>query len=204
MTDLIEWIKQNDINEDSIFQVSRNVATLLLLATGRRVHDLTLLDVGEHFFEDGNTSVKFWPRHGSKTDSSTYTQSGWEITRNPNKNLDLVYWIQRLLQVTQSRRGSLSSLFLTTRGSTKPASRSVIAGWVRTLFKQAGITATPGSCRSAVASDNWVNQRMDLEDVLKKGNWRKEDTFLKHYFRVINPRASQNNTVSISCDFSPI
>ncbi|KAI5637758.1 reverse transcriptase (RNA-dependent DNA polymerase) domain-containing protein [Phthorimaea operculella] len=205
VSDLINWLKQTTVNEQSIFEVSRQVAILLLLNTGRRIHDLTLLDIRENFFEDDNDVIRLWPKHGSKTDTSTYSQSGWEISKNPNKNLDLVHWTRRLREVTADRRGSLSSLFITTRGKAKPASRTVIAGWIRTLFKEANISASPGSCRAAVATDNWINQGMDLEEVLKRGNWRQGDTFIKYYLMEINPRpTAQCSVPSVSCDFTPI
>ncbi|KAH9637736.1 hypothetical protein HF086_009404, partial [Spodoptera exigua] len=39
------------------------------------------------------------------------------------------------------------------------ASKTMIAGWVRSAFKLAKIDASPGSIRSAVASRRWLDNR---------------------------------------------
>ncbi|XP_028165297.1 uncharacterized protein LOC114356369 [Ostrinia furnacalis] len=74
---LIEYLQHYNIDVESIFQVSRHTAALLLLCSGRRIHDLTLLDISSEFFEDANDYIILWPKFGSKTDSSTYRQAGW-------------------------------------------------------------------------------------------------------------------------------
>lgn len=108
--------------------------------------------------------------------------------------------------MSKTRRGDKTcSLFITTRGKVKEASRCIIAGWVRTLFKDAAIKASPGSFRAAVNSDNWANRNLDLDDVIARGNWQNQNTFLKYYYKEINykerdPRS--NNTLSES--FLPV
>lgn len=44
---LISWMENLSVNEDSIFEVSHHLAFILLLASGRRIHDLTLLRIDE-------------------------------------------------------------------------------------------------------------------------------------------------------------
>lgn len=184
---LIKWLTENPPQEDSIFQLSRHVALLLLLSSGRRIHDLTLLHVDSENMIATNDSLIFWPKFGSKTDSARFRQSGWQVKSSHIKNLDIPFWTFKLISLSENRRKArvnLTNLFITTRGVVKAASRSVIAGWVRTALESVGIEAPPGSVRSAVASNNFDS--LPLDEVLKKGNWRSEATFFKHYFKEVN------------------
>lgn len=202
---VIEWLLQSDPNLDSLFEAARRCATLLLLASGRRVHDLTLLSVKEDkcIIEDG--SITFWPLFGSKTDTINHKQSGWLLLSGDNWKIDPVFWIKKLIHKSEQRRmegGNINSLFVSTRGKPKPASRTIIAGWVKTVLVDAGIQDSPGSIRSAVASLNWVNE-MPLEDILARGNWTSSNTLIRFYKRPVKPCIS-SNTPCIVNNFSPL
>ncbi|KAI8432519.1 hypothetical protein MSG28_013516 [Choristoneura fumiferana] len=72
---LFDWLRDTP-STDRLFDVSRRTAIVLLLASGRRVHDLTLLDIAEDsFFENRDNELELWPRFGSKTDSGKSRQS---------------------------------------------------------------------------------------------------------------------------------
>ena len=206
--DLLAFLNSYSFNENSIFGVSRHTCVLLLLASGRRVHDLTLLSIDEDSFQDSGEEIIFWPKFGSKTDTSTYRQSGW-LLKNPNEQterLNLIVWVRKLIQISSERRRSCSqniqSLF-TTRGTINSASRSVIAGWIRTLFKEAGISASAGSFRAAVSSDLWSSNKCNIDEVLKRGNWKSRNTFLNHYFREVSKCRETVSNILID-SFCPI
>lgn len=135
---LIYWISSHPPSKDSHFEVSRHVAILLLLCSGRRVHDLTLPLVLRLILASIVSLVRI----------STKIQ----LTLNPL--FDPVFWVSRLLLLSTARIGSknINCLFISTRGVVKAASRSVIAGWIRTALTTAGINASAGSFRSAVGS----------------------------------------------------
>lgn len=188
----------------NIFQTVRHTATLLALCSGRRIHDLTLLSVDPQHCRLTDNDIIFWPLFGSKTDCSVYRQSGWKLLSNPqNLNLNPVYWINKTISILNERRSQsgTSNLFTTLRGSPSPASRTVIAGWVKSLLKEAGITATPGSTRSAVASSNWINN-FPLDDILARGNWKSAKTFQNYYRREV--MASSSNYSTITTLFNPV
>lgn len=141
----------------------------------------------------------------SKTDCREYRQSGWELSHNSEvPNLSPLYWVIKTIEILQERRSNSDSayLFITLRGSLKAASRTVIAGWIKSLFKEAGISAPPGSTRSAVASRNWVDNHT-LDNVLSQGNWRSENTFRKFYCRKVID-SGVNTTTTISGLFNPV
>lgn len=186
--DLVSWLRLHPPpSEDSFYEVSRHVAVLLLLASGRRVHDLTLLAATPPHLQDLGDSLVLWPIFGSKTDSASHRQSGWKLMPSPSDPLfDVVAWVRKLVQKGRVRAGSLpcSALFLTTRGKVAPASRTVIAGWVQSALAAAGIVASAGSFRAAVGSRR-LDAGCPLDEVLRRGNWSSSQTFLRHYYRPV-------------------
>ncbi|KOB68425.1 putative transposon Ty3-I Gag-Pol polyprotein [Operophtera brumata] len=69
--DLLGFLETYNFDYDSLFAVSRHTSVLLLLASGRRVHDLTLLSIQTDLFQEQDNELIFWPKFGSKTDNST-------------------------------------------------------------------------------------------------------------------------------------
>lgn len=182
---LIRFLKSYNINLNSVYQVSRHTAAILLLSSGRRIHDLTLLHTDNQHFVDNTDSITLHPAFGSKTDSSSYQQSSWTFLAAPEKSIDAVYWLRTLVNMTQGTRGNITNLFLATRSPTRPATAAMIGGWIKRLLADAGIQTSAGSCRSAVSSLNWV-ENYHINDILAKANWQHEFTFKKFYLKQIN------------------
>lgn len=206
-TDLLtNWLKDSAVDLDSLCECSACTAILLLLCSGRRVHDLTLLAVNKENCTVTDNSITLWPIFGSKTDSVTNRQSGWRLFRNKDyQTLDPIFWLNKVIVLSQSRRSlcKQNHLFLTVSGPPKAASRTVIGGWVKKILCQAGIRASPGSIRPAVASKNWV-QNCSIDDILAQGNWLSENTFAKYYRREICPAGKDLPNQSISSLFAPV
>ncbi|XP_073961516.1 uncharacterized protein [Choristoneura fumiferana] len=203
---LSDYLRKSKINHNNIFEVCRRTAVLLLLCSGRRIHDLTLLNIDCNHCVFMENSIIFWPMFGSKTDCANYRQSGWRLlTNESSQNLDPVFWIKQTFSLLKDRRESAkcNSLFISLRGDVKTASRTLIAGWIKSLFREAGITATPGSIRAAVASKNWVDN-CSVEDILSRGNWRSENTFKNYYRREVMPAPTMNNAINISNLFAAV
>lgn len=143
---------------------------------------------------------------GSKTDSENYIQSGWKLLSNTqNKILDPVSWLKQLIDIGNTRRLACSSdrLFVTINGPAKAASRTVIAGWIKSVLKEAGIHTTPGSFRSAVASRSWLENE-SLEVIMSRANWRSENTFKKFYRKELRTTQCSMNKQSLTNLFQPI
>lgn len=199
---LVNYLSTYTVDTNNIYQVSRHTAILLLLCSGRRIHDLTLLKVDPQHCLKSQDAIVFWPDFGSKTDSSDYRQSGWKLMINKDSALlNPIAWIETTISLLSDRRecAKSCSLFMTIRGPPKPASRTVIAGWIKHLFKDANIPFSPGSVRSAVASKNWLNYPLD--EILARGNWRSANTFRKIYRREIIPTTDSSNVTQL---FNPI
>ncbi|CAH0721711.1 unnamed protein product, partial [Brenthis ino] len=180
---------------NSLFDKSRRIALILLLASGRRLHDLTLLEVSKDKFIETENNITFWPRFGSKTDSGTYRQSGWFLTKHQDHRICPVTHVKDLVKASEVRRRmgkNLQCLFITVTGQVKPASRTVISGWLRSVIKQAKIDESPGSIRSAVASRGWLDNR-PIQEILERGNWKCVETFKKFYCREVDRSFTSNS-----------
>lgn len=203
---LISWMTEEDLDLSSLFQVSRRLALILLLASGRRVHDLTLLSIDPGSMTLTDDSVCFWPAFGSKSDSTKHHQSGWQLLKNKNGSLDPVFWLDHYLTLSAHRRkarSGLISLFISTKGVVCPASRSVIAGWVKSALNAIGISSSAGSIRSAVASAR-RDSNVPLDLILKCGNWSGVQNLMKHYFREVRREGPAIKPALISDTFVPI
>lgn len=203
---LTHFMSNYSVDSTNIFQTVRHTVALLCLCSGRRIHDLTLLGVDEDQCIIKDDHIILWPQFGSKTDCKDYRQSGWKLMANSqNQNLNPVYWVSKTITILNERRRSSgkSNLFITLRGPPSPASRTVIAGWFKSLLKAADISATPGSVRSAVASRSWIDN-FSLDDILEKGNWKSVKTFQKFYRREVMTSSLKNNTDRISTLFVPV
>ncbi|XP_069362057.1 uncharacterized protein [Maniola hyperantus] len=183
---VLDWLaRPND--KVTLFEVSRRTAAILLLASGRRVHDLTLLRISDPHISISDDRIVLWPVFGSKTDSAQHKQSGWLLLKHTDPQICPVKWVKHLISLTADRRcqeKSLNHLFITIVGKPRPASRTVIGGWLKSVLKESGVTATPGSFRSAVASASWVENH-PIEDILARGNWKSEQTFQRFYCKEI-------------------
>ncbi|CAB3221129.1 unnamed protein product [Arctia plantaginis] len=202
---LVTYLESYDIDKSNAFAVCRHTATLLLLCSGRRVHDLTLLAVDSTHLSESNDCLILWPLFGSKTDRINYRQSGWKlITNTTNKNVDPVFWIKHCITILKEKRqqGGLVNLFINLGGKTKVASRTVIASWVKSLLLQAGIDAPAGSLRSAVASKSWLNN-CPLDEILARGNWKSQNTFARYYCKQVVPTITRPSS-ELTSTFSPI
>ncbi|CAH2207838.1 jg13560, partial [Pararge aegeria aegeria] len=198
---VLEWLSSNP-PKDTLFEISRRTATILLLASGRRVHDLTLLKISSDFFCDSGDNIYLIPAFGSKTDTHSYRQSAWKLSKHNDKNLCPVTLVRFLIEKNRSRRlevEGLDNLFITVCNKTKAASRTVIGNWVRTVLKQSGINAPPGSCRSAVASLGWSDNQ-PIDDILSRADNKHVFTSMLYVFRRhINMTVLQNNKTDIMC-----
>lgn len=199
-----DWLVKNAPRLDSLYEVSCRTAILLLLSSGRRVHDLTLLNIAEGNILDEGTSIVLHPSFGSKTDTLKHQQSSWRLLEPKERNINPVFWIRKLIELSSDRRSgqNLYNLFISTRGQVKAATRTIIGGWVKNTLKLAGVEATPGSTRSAVASLNWL-ENYPIDNILERGNWKNENTFRKYYQKELLKHTAPEDP-SLASLFQPV
>lgn len=64
---LLDWLSK-PLKDLSFLEISRRTVALLLLASGRRIHDLTLLKISKNFITNLRDQIILWTAFGSKTD----------------------------------------------------------------------------------------------------------------------------------------
>lgn len=204
VSDLLDWMSTNPPRTSSFFEVSRHLSLLLLLSSGRRIHDLTLLHMDSSRLQYSEDSITFWPAFGSKTDSASFRQSGWQYSTCSSSDIwNVAHWLKIFLSLRAERCGSIkiSNLFISSFGQVRPASRAIIAGWVKTALKAVGIPFSPGSLRSAVNS-SLARKNFSLDVIMARANWRSADTFLRHYYKPLDFQQDSRRITSLS--FKPI
>lgn len=89
----------------------------ILLCLGRRLHDLTLLNVDFSNCIIDDDSPILWPSFGSKTDFVNYRQSGWKlVVNNESEKLDAVFWVKHTLSLKNRKNAAKTNgLFLNIR-----------------------------------------------------------------------------------------
>ena len=80
---LFDWLAIAP-EKEILFEISR-CAAVLLLASGRRIHDQTLLKISENYFQNSKNEIILWPVSGSKFDRSSFRQSSWKLSKHSNK-----------------------------------------------------------------------------------------------------------------------
>lgn len=200
---LFNWLKSSS-ESNTLFEQSRRTALILLLASGRRLHDLTLLDISDQAIILTEDTVTFWPKFGSKTDRVSHRQSGWHLKKHQDESICPVTHVNKFIKMSESRRKQsrqVSSLFISIVGKVRPASKTMIAGWVRSAFKLAKIDASPGSIRSAVASRGWLDNR-PVQEILDRGNWKSVETFSKYYCKEVQRPVNENTPLNLYNNFT--
>lgn len=201
---LTRFISSKNPDNLELFEVCKCTAAILLLCSGRRVHDLTLLRISSEHYYATDDYIVMKPVFGSKTDSCNFKQSDWKLIANKdNKALCPVHWVRRMILLSERRRhlAKSDSLFVSLTGPPKAATRAMIGGWVKKLLQEAGINATPGSVRSAVASKSWV-ENFQIDEIMSRANWRSSNTFTKFYRREI--ATVPTGVLSITRLFTPV
>ncbi|GBP31343.1 hypothetical protein EVAR_13462_1 [Eumeta japonica] len=66
----------------------------------------------------------------------------------------------------KSKGDNMIHLFISMAGKPRPVSRSVIGEWARTVLKETDIIASPGSFRTALASENWLERTRKVKTLL--------------------------------------
>jgi hypothetical protein len=183
--DVIQYLQRHGPTRNSQYEVGRHLALLILLFGGRRVSDLTLLHIGDSDMKLSEKKLVLQPRFGSKTDGkgdATFVQSAQKFYSNKCWSVNIPAITRRYLKLTAPFRKGETALFVSTRDGHTPASTVVIGGWIRSLLQLAGVTASAGSVRSAVATSACLSG-CKLKDVLRNGNWRSASTLTRHYLR---------------------
>ena len=176
----------------SLLQLSRKLATLMLLLLGQRTQGLHLLDIRNIKVQSSILTITYG-------DHLKQSRPGYTIESNsiaaypPDPELCVVTLCKLYLACTATLRQS-QQLFISSRLPHAPASKDTLSHWVKDSMSMAGIDVQlykPHSVRVAATSAAH-KQEVPLTTILSKAGWTQQSTFRKFY----------NKPVSNPADFS--
>jgi hypothetical protein len=154
---------------------------LLALASARRVSSLVLLSLNNGYCEISESKVKFQPAGLEKQSRVGHIAPPLEIDSYRSEDIDPVTYVKEYILRTKSLRKA-ANLFVTIQKPHAAAKKSTIASWISKVISMSGQAGSGGSVRS-VASSQAVSRGVTLEKVLEAGDWARESTFRRFYFK---------------------
>ena len=181
---LASWGPNDQLN---LTQLSKKLATLLILATFLRVSELSsILRQSVRFSNSGVSFSLGRPRkaqHGGALQTIT-------VDKLSEPLVCPVQCLGSYIFATDVKRNEKNGLFLLV-GVISPfnhVSSSSIGRWIKAVLLEAGVESsfTAHSTRSAAAS-RAVAQGIPIDSVLAAGDWAAESTFTRFYRRSSTP-----------------
>ena len=167
----------------SLIQLSRKLTMLLLLTSAQRGQTILVLDIRNLSFVGGCVSFRIGDL--LKTSRPSFHLS--EVTFSPfplDTRLCVVETLVHYLQRTETLRGSVTRLLITSRPPYKVASRDTIRRWTKDVMKAAGIDLTifsPASTRASSCSKAALSVSLGL--ILRTGGWSSDSVFGRYYHK---------------------
>ena len=139
------------------------------------------------YIKVSQTGVAFTLADLTKTSRPGKHRSLFYPALKQDKLLCPVNTLNEYLSHTRKNRlsgGSQSRLFLTVVKPFKPAHKSTIARWIKTLIHEAGIDDHFGAHSVRGASTTAATmQGMSVADVMRVADWTSDSTFKTFYYR---------------------
>jgi len=202
----VQWDAQGVINklknspfvpahQLSLLLLAKKTLFLILMATSRRVHISKALCISKDKCFRTKSKVLF---HIERKDlkqggSMKKKPAPLEVRAFPeNRRVDPVLYIEEYIKRTESVRGDIPQLFLTTKGPTRPISKDTARNWVKDILQKCGVNIDqfgPGSTRGARASSSTASSLgVSLEEILKAGEWSNASVWQTYYHKPIVKR----------------
>ena len=159
------------------------VAMLLALATARRCSSLAMLSLKPGYYKLGETRLQFQPLGLEKQTRLDHIAPPIDIEAFEDISVDPVSYVKEYILRTQAVRET-EQLFVTVIPPHKAVSKTVISAWLSQVIRLSGQQGTGGSVRSS-ATSKAVSFGSSVEAVLKAGDWSRESTFRRFYFKPV-------------------
>ena len=168
----------------SLKQTQRKAAFLVAMATARRPSELSSLQCSASFMTSTMDELRFIPSCLSKTDRQTHLGPPIVVTRLPDSDSSLcaVKALEDLLRIRSTLQLDHNYVFFQFKPPYEKVSSATFSQRLAWALKSAGISAPPGSTRSVSVSDAFACG-VDLESILRAGDWSGARTFYRHYLR---------------------
>lgn len=176
----------------SFEELSSKLAVLILLATGQRVQTLSLIECVNIVKTSSEIRIKI-PRR-IKTSARNRLQPILCLPFfNENENICVARTLMSYLERTESRRGTIQELFITTTKPFKKASTQTICRWVKNALNKAGLDTNRFSAHSTrhAATSAAARKGINIDTIRQHAGWTdRSKTFASVYNR---PLISKDN-----------
>ena len=167
----------------TILLLAGKLLLLMLLLSGQRMQTLHVLNIQDMVVT--SDCVIFQIRSLLKTSRPNHHLAELRFgAYTLDSSLCVVEAMNTYLERTSLDRGSVNSLFLTTRAPFKAASRDTLRNWAKKIMASAGIDMKkfgPGSTRGASSSK--AGLRLTSDEIVASVGWSATSTFGRFYKR---------------------
>ncbi len=174
---------------------------LLALSSGRRASELHALAIGDHmvWHHRGGVSLYFRPSFLAKNERSGFSAAPISLPKldssaGARRMSCPVRALKWYLKKSESVRGNVGQLFITTTKPHKAAAKSTIAGWVveaimRSKAVKGGERPRAHSVR-AQATTTAFHRGLAIRDVIETVSWKSSHVFVSTYLKDKPPESS--------------
>lgn len=189
---VLKYLKSlSPLSSLSLLQLSHKLVMLLALLSGQRGQTLHLIDIRNIHLQENSRKIvigdmlKTSKRHLGEIELMKY---------DVDPDLCVRHTLSNYLDKTETRRGSVTRLFITSQRPHRFASRDTIGRWMKSVLTMAGIDTyifKPHSTRVASASAAHA-LRIPVDTLLRTVGWSSESTFRKFYNKDITLNADMS------------
>ncbi len=191
------------IQSASLRDLTIKTAFLVAMASGRRCSELHALATGQFIvFSNSGVFLHFRPGFLSKNERCDFVASPLFLPylvppSSPRKRrlgcpVRAIKWY---LDRTQTVRGQIAQLFVTTCKPYRPAAKATIAGWLVEAISKAGAVrgeTNPTAHSTRAISSSWAfSHGLSLKEIVNTVSWRTHSTFVSTYLRDLGPCSDQ-------------
>ena len=184
MNKLLAYYDNMGPNSELTFkQLCRKIAVLFILLGARRKQVLLAIDIANVIVQ--TDKAIFLPNKTLKHTNPKHPPERFVYySFSENENLCIVNCLKFYIGERNKRMdGSQGRLMITYRKPHKEASSDTLSRWIKGELSNAGIDVTifqAHSCRAASTSKA-RQQGIKISEILKRGCWSRENTFIKFY-----------------------
>ena len=177
-------------NEDlPVRSLTHKLTMLLALTSASRGSEICHLNIN-HMVKTHNSYIFTYEKLTKTRRRGTAPLSVEYVQFSTNPKLCVVSVLDIYLKITQEWRvkGQETQLLLSTLKPHNEVVKSTIAGWIKSVLKDAGIDTSLFSAHStrSASTSKAMALGLSIEDILKRGNWSGKTTWQRHYHKSID------------------
>ena len=178
-------------------------AFLIAISSGRRASEIHALAIGSHaVFSRRGVTLYFRPKFLAKNERSNFKAAPISLPRLPdsigNRRFSCpVRSLKWYLSKTQSIRGDISHLFVTSTKPYKPAAKATISGWVVEAIVKSKAVLGPNKPNAhstrAMASTQAFSRGLSIQDITNTVSWKTQHVFISTYLKDVPPQSTHTS-----------